>query len=107
MTNEQKPPLHPGEILREEFMMRHKLSSNALAAHLGVTAARVNEIAKEQRGITADTALRLARFFDTTPEFWMDLQKHFELETAKRAVGAQIRQEVSTLEDHKSSAYQR
>ena len=99
MTDELKPPLHPGEILREEFMQPRRLSSNALAAHLGVTAARINEIAKEQRGITADTALRLARFFDTTPELWMDLQKHFELETAKRAVGAKIAREISAFED--------
>ena len=80
-------------------MLPRRLSSNALAAYLGVTAARINEIAKEQRGITADTALRLARFFDTTPELWMDLQKHFELETAKRAVGAKIALEVSAFED--------
>ena len=99
MMDELKPPLHPGEILREEFMLPRRLSSNALAAHLSVTAARINEIAKEQRGITADTALRLARFFDTTPELWMDLQKHFELETAKRAVGAKIALEVSAFED--------
>ena len=99
MTDDPRPPLHPGEILREEFMLPRRLSSNALAAHLGVTAARINEIAKEQRGITADTALRLARFFDTTPELWMDLQKHFELETAKRSVGAKIALEVSAFEE--------
>ena len=58
MTEEQLPPLHPGEILREEFMLPHSLSANALAGHLGVTAARMNEIAREKRGITADTALR-------------------------------------------------
>ena len=97
MIDELQPPLHPGEILREEFMIPHRLSSNALAGHLGVTAARINEIAKEQRGITADTALRLARFFNTTSEFWMDLQKHFELETARRADGAKIAREVSPV----------
>lgn len=98
MTEEQLPPLHPGEILREEFMLPHSLSANALAGHLGVTAARMNEIAREKRGITADTALRLARFFNTTPEFWIDLQKRFELDTARRAVGAKIENEVIPIE---------
>ncbi len=96
MTKELLDPIHPGEILREEFMIPLGLSSNALARHLGVTAARVNEIAREGRGITAETALRLARYFKTTPEFWVNLQKRFELETAKRSVGASIEREVST-----------
>ena len=97
MTKELLAPIHPGEILREEFMIPLGLSSNALARHLGVTAARVNEIARERRGITAETALRLARYFKTTPEFWVNLQKRFELETAKRSVGATIEREVSTI----------
>ena len=97
MTEEPLAPIHPGEILREEFMIPLGLSSNALAKHLGVTAARINEIAKEHRGITADTALRLARYFKTTPEFWLNLQKHFELETARRSVGEQIMREVPTI----------
>jgi addiction module HigA family antidote len=99
MTEEPTPPLHPGEILREEFMIPHKLSSNALAGHLGVTAARINEISKEQRGITADSALRLARFFGTSAQFWMDLQKQYELENARREAGAAIRSEVTPLQD--------
>ena len=97
MSKEILPPIHPGEILREEFMVPLGLTSNALAKHLGVTAARINEIAKEHRGITADTALRLARYFKTTPEFWMNLQKHYELETARRSVGEQIIREVPTI----------
>ena len=97
MTKKTLAPIHPGEILREEFMRPLGLSSNALAKHLGVTTARINEIAKEQRGITADTALRLARYFDTTPEFWINLQKHFELETTRRSVGKQILREVPTI----------
>jgi addiction module HigA family antidote len=99
MIDEPVRPLHPGEILREEFMLTHSLSANALAGHLGVTTARINEIAREQRGVTADTALRLARFFSTTAQFWMDLQKQYELETARREVGTMIRQEVTPLED--------
>ena len=85
--------------MREEFMLPHSLSSNALAGHLGVTAARINEIAKEQRGITADTALRLSRFFNTTAEFWMDLQKQYELQTARREAGAKIAREVLPMNE--------
>jgi addiction module HigA family antidote len=72
MTRKLKP-IHPGEILREEFMVPLSLSSNALARAIDVTPARVNEIAREQRGITADTALRLARYFNTSHQFWMNL----------------------------------
>lgn len=97
MTKEKMDPIHPGEVLREEFMVPLGLSSNALAKNLGVTTARINEIAKEHRGISADTALRLARYFKTTPEFWINLQKHFELETAKRLVGEKISREVPTI----------
>ena len=91
------PPIHPGEILREEFMKPLRLSSNALAKKLGVTTARVNEIVNERRGITADTALRLARCFSMTPEFWMNLQQRFELETARRNVGRLVDREVETI----------
>ena len=97
MTKEIMAPIHPGEILREEYMLPLGLSSNALAKHLGITTTRINEIARERRGITADTALRLARYFKTTPEFWINLQKRFELETAKRTLGAKIAREVSTI----------
>ena len=88
------PPIHPGEILREEFMKPLNLSANALAQRLGVTTARVNEIANERRGITADTALRLARCFSTTPEFWMNLQQRYELEAARRTVGSAVERRV-------------
>jgi addiction module HigA family antidote len=97
MNDPAKQPLHPGEILREEFMVPNRLSSNALAGHLRVTTARINEIANEQRGITADTALRLARFFNTTAEFWMDLQKQSELHTARIESGARIHNEITPL----------
>lgn len=86
MSEERIAPIHPGEVLREEFMVPLGLSSNALARFLGVTPARVNEIAQERRGITADTALRLSRLFETTPEFWMNLQMRFELESARRSL---------------------
>jgi len=80
-------PIHPGEILREEFMEPLGLSSNALARALGVTPARINEIAREERGISADTALRLARYFGTTPEVWMNLQRRYDIECARDALG--------------------
>jgi addiction module HigA family antidote len=81
------PPIHPGEILREEFMVPMDLSSNVLASALGIATARVSEIAKEKRGITADTALRLSRYFGSSAEFWMNLQKDYELEVAQRKIG--------------------
>lgn len=84
MTAKLLPPVHPGEILREEFMRPLALSSNALARAIGVTPARVNDIANGKRGITADSALRLSRYFGTTPELWMNLQKRYELEMARR-----------------------
>ena len=80
-------PIHPGEILREEFMLPLRLSSNALARAIGVTPARVNDIANGKRGISADTALRLGRYFGTTADVWINLQKRFELETARRELG--------------------
>lgn len=86
MRKKLLPPIHPGEILREEFMKQPNLSANALAQRLGVTTVRVNEIANERRGIMADTALRLARCFSTTPEFWMNLQQRYELEAARGAI---------------------
>ena len=91
------PPIHPGEILREEFMQPLGLSANALARRLGVTPARVNDIVLERRGITADTALRLARCFSTTAEFWMNLQLRFELEKARREIGNLVDQRVEAI----------
>jgi addiction module HigA family antidote len=79
------PALHPGEMLREEFMKPLGLSSNALAMELRVPVTRISEIVRERRGITADTALRLARYFNMSPEFWMRLQMDFDLESAADA----------------------
>lgn len=98
MRKKLLPPIHPGEILREEFMKPLNLSANALAQRLGVTTARVNEIANERRGITADTALRLARCFSTTPEFWMNLQQRYELEAARRTIGTLVQRKVVALD---------
>lgn len=84
------PPIHPGEILLEDFMRPFGLSSNALAQLLEVTPARINEIVRGRRGITADTALRLARYFGTDAQSWMNLQTRYELECARDAVGTEI-----------------
>jgi addiction module HigA family antidote len=88
------PPLHPGEMLREDFMKPLGLSANALAIELRVPVTRISEIARERRGITADTALRLARYFSMSPEFWMRLQMDFDLESAVDAEETAIRETI-------------
>ena len=87
------PPVHPGEILREE-LEELGLSANAMAQALDVPANRVSSILRGRRGITADTALRLSRFFGTTPQVWMNLQKTFELRTAENESGQIIAEKV-------------
>jgi addiction module HigA family antidote len=72
-------PVHPGAILREDFLVPLGMSVNALGLALNVPATRLHEIVKERRGITADTAFRLSRYFDTTPEFWLNLQMTYDL----------------------------
>ncbi|GAA0590771.1 HigA family addiction module antitoxin [Caenispirillum bisanense] len=89
------PPIHPGEQLREEFMVPLGLSAYALAKALDVPVSRIQAIIKERRGISGDTALRLARYFDTTPEFWLNMQRDFDLETAAVASGEEIRRKVT------------
>ncbi len=76
-------PIHPGEILREEFLLPMNLSANALALAIQVSAPRINDIVRERRAISADTALRLAKFFGTSPEFWMGLQADFDVAVAR------------------------
>ncbi len=87
-------PIHPGEMLREEFLVPMGLSANALALAIRVPVTRVSEIVNERRGITADTALRLARYFRMTPEFWMNLQSHYDLEIVRDAKDRMIRESV-------------
>ena len=79
------PPVHPGEILREDFMKPLGLSINKLALELHVPATRIHEIVHERRRISADSALRLARYFNTNPEFWLNLQNFFDLEVERRS----------------------
>jgi addiction module HigA family antidote len=85
------PNVHPGEVLREEFMEPLGLTSYRLAKELHVTQPRVNDVVLEKRGITADMALRLGTYFGNGPEFWMNLQQAYELEEAQRAAGASVR----------------
>lgn len=87
-------PVHPGEVLREDYLNELGMSANALAKALGVTAARVNEILHARRGVTPDTALRLARYFDTSPEFWMNLQQAYDLKVATQEHGKEIERAV-------------
>ncbi len=89
-------PIHPGEILWEEFMKASDPPINAhrLAKALGVPANRMTAIIRGQRGITGDTAIRLAAFFNTTPEFWMNLQKTYELRLAERALPERVRKHI-------------
>ena len=88
------PALHPGEMLREEFMKPLGLSANALAIALRVPVTRISEIVRERRGITADTALRLGRYFNMTPEFWMRLQVDYDLESAASTTAVAIQEEI-------------
>jgi addiction module HigA family antidote len=83
------PPIHPGEILREDFMRPLKLSMNKLALELRVPVTRIGEIVNQRRGITADTALRLGRYFNMNARFWMNLQLLYDLEAAERKGAAQ------------------
>ena len=92
--------LHPGEMLREEFMKPLGLSSNALAMEVRVPVTRSSEIVRERRGITADTALRLARYFNMSPEFWMRLQMDFDLESASDAAETAIHEAIRPRAPH-------
>jgi len=91
------PPVHPGEVLLEEFLKPWGLSQNRLAQHMSITTARLNEIVRGKRGVTGDTALRLARATNTTPEFWLNLQALYNLETARDALGSRIEKEVTPV----------
>lgn len=96
MTKSQKllSPIHPGEILRAEFMEPLGLSMNRLALDLRVPVTRIAEIVHERRGITPDTALRLARYFNTSAGFWMNLQTSYDLEVAQDELGRAIQREI-------------
>ena len=86
--------VHPGEVLLEEFLKPMGISQNRLALNIGVPARRINEIVLNKRGITADTALRLAKFFGTSAEFWLGLQSQYNLDVTSEELGERLNQEV-------------
>ena len=92
-------PVHPGEILREEFMVPLGLSMNKIAMALRVPVTRIADIVNERRGITADTALRFARYFRNSPAFWMNLQTRYDLEVAEDEIARQVERDVHPLEE--------
>ncbi|OAV59389.1 HigA family addiction module antitoxin [Enteractinococcus helveticum] len=89
-TTDKLDPVHPGEVLMEDFISGFGITQNKLAVSIGVPPRRINEIVHGKRGITADTALRLGRYFGIDPQFWLNLQSHYELEIAEDRVAEQI-----------------
>lgn len=90
MTDKLYPPIHPGEILMEDFLEGLGITQNKLAVSIGVPPRRINEIVHGKRAITADTALRLGRFFGVEPQFWLNLQSRYDLEIAEDKVATEI-----------------
>ena len=90
-------PIHPGEIIKEEYLEPLNMSANALAIALRVPAPRINDVIRQKRGVSIDTALRLARYFNTTPQFWMNLQISYDLKMAKQNM-AKIENEIIPLQ---------
>src|ERR1700733_13551716 len=100
MSSKKKlAPIHPGSILKEEFMAPYNLSANQLALKLYVPPGRISSIVNGTRGITADTALRLAKCFRNSPEFWMNLQSQYDLQWAEETVAVLINKQVRPIED--------
>ena|SRR6266849_314821 len=98
-NNNSLPPIHPGEILLEEFMKPNEINAHQLSLSLRVPANRIGQIIEGERAITADTALRLGRYFGIDPEFWLRLQATYEIRAAKREFEAQIEREVQPREE--------
>jgi addiction module HigA family antidote len=98
------PPVHPGEFLREDFMKPLGLSQYRVAKDIGVPPRRINEIVHRKRAVTADTALRLARYFGTSARLWINLQADFDLETEEDRIGSKLKKEVIVLEREAAAA---
>jgi addiction module HigA family antidote len=94
MSDEKLAPIHPGEVLLEEFLRPMKLSQNRLAIDIGVPARRINEIVLGKRRVSADTALRLGRYFEMSPQFWLGLQMDYDLDVEEDKLGARLEREV-------------
>ena len=99
MRNRERKPIHPGEILAEDILSELGMNANQVGEALGVPAKRISEILRGRRSITADTALRLGRWLGSSPQFWMNLQRSYDLEVAEREVGDAISKQVQPLED--------
>ena len=99
MAAKKHPPVHPGEILLLEFLEPLGVSQYRLAKDINVPPRRINEIVKGTRSITANTALRLARYFATSERFWLNLQSHYDLEAERDRIGVSLQKEVQTLVD--------
>ena len=97
MATNKMRPIHPGEIIREEYLVPLQMTAHALAIALRVPAPRINDIVRERRAVTPDTALRLARYFDTTAQFWLNLQSSFDLKQAESAAGRKIAAEIRPM----------
>jgi addiction module HigA family antidote len=97
MASDKMPPIHPGEVLLEEYLRPMGISQYRLAKSISVPARRINEIVLGKRGISADTALRLSRFFGTSERFWMNLQTRYDLEVEKDRLGSRLDEEVDAL----------
>ena len=100
MIEEKMAPVHPGEILREDFMVPMGISQYLLAKDIGVDPRRINAIVHGKRAITADTALRLGRYFGIEPEFWMNLQTHYDLEVQTDRLAGKLENEVKVHSDN-------
>ncbi len=94
MSETELHPVHPGEVLLEEFLKPMRLSQNRLALDIGVHPRRINEIVLEKRRVSADTALRLARYFGTSPQFWLGLQNDYDLDIASQKLGNRLDKEI-------------
>jgi addiction module HigA family antidote len=94
MSKKQLKPVHPGEVIREEFLKPMGLSQNRLALDLGVPSRRINEIVSGKRRVTADTALRLGRYFHMSPQFWLGLQMDYDLDVTADALASRLNREV-------------
>jgi len=97
-------PIHPGEVLLEDFMKPLGLSQYRLAKDIGVTPIRISQIVNNQRAITVDTAMRLARYFGTSAEVWLHLQLRYDLEVAQRQLSKKINREVKVFQPHATNA---
>lgn len=103
MDEELMAPVHPGEILLHEFLIPKGMSAHRLALCIGVDPRRIHDIIQGRRSVTADTALRLGRFFSVSPEIWMDLQSRYDLEVASRALNGRLEREVRPCFDAQAS----